>query len=66
MSYFRDSAWTLDPRTDEYYLHTFSSHQPKLNWWNPKVQQEFTDILHFWFSRGVAGVRIDALQTLTR
>ena len=63
-NYVGGSAWTLDPRTDEYYLHNFSPHQPQLNWWNPEVATEFDRIYRFWFDRGVAGVRIDALQTL--
>lgn len=64
LSHFGGPAWTLDPATGEYYLHSFSPHQPKLNWWNPAVRAEFDEILRFWFDRGVAGVRIDALQTL--
>ena len=63
-SYFGGSAWTLDERTAEYYLHNFSTRQPQLNWWNPKVVAEFDRIYRFWFDRGVAGFRIDALQNL--
>jgi alpha-glucosidase len=63
-NYFGGLAWTLDERTDEYYLHNFSAHQPQLNWWNPEVAAEFDRVYRFWFDRGVAGVRIDALQTL--
>jgi alpha-glucosidase len=63
-SYFGGSAWTLDEHTGEYYLHNFSTHQPQLNWWNPEVVAEFDRIYRFWFDRGVAGFRIDALQTL--
>lgn len=63
-SYFGGSAWTLDERTGEYYLHNFSPHQPQLNWWNPDVAAEFDRIYRFWFDRGVAGFRIDALQAL--
>jgi alpha-glucosidase len=63
-NYFGGLAWTLDERTGEYYLHNFSAHQPQLNWWNPDVAAEFERIYRFWFDRGVAGFRIDALQTL--
>lgn len=63
-NYFGGLAWTLDESTGEYYLHNFSPHQPQLNWWNPDVVAEFERIYRFWFDRGVAGVRIDALQTL--
>lgn len=53
------SAWTLDERSGEYYLHNFLPSQPDLNWWNEDVQREFEHILRFWFDRGVAGFRID-------
>ncbi len=64
LSYFGGSAWTLDERSGEYYLHNFSRHQPQLNWWNVQVTAEFDRIFRFWFDRGVAGMRIDALQAL--
>ena len=59
-----DSAWTLDGASGQYYLHNFLPSQPDLNWWNPAVHQEFTDILRFWFDRGVAGFRIDVAHGL--
>jgi alpha-glucosidase len=64
ISYFGGPAWTFDERSGEYYLHNFSSHQPQLNWWNPEVRSEFDRIFRFWFDRGVAGVRLDAVQAL--
>ena len=63
-NYFGGSAWTFDERTGQYYLHNFFAHQPQLNWWNPHVAAEFERIYRFWFDRGVAGFRIDALQAL--
>ena len=63
-SSFRGSAWKFDERTGEYYMHTFLPEQPQLNWWNPRVREEFEAILRFWFDRGIAGVRIDAVQAL--
>src|SRR5436190_2728409 len=52
-------AWTLDRRTDQYYLHSFTREQPDLNWWNPGVRRAFEQILRFWLDRGVDGFRID-------
>jgi alpha-glucosidase len=63
-SYFGGSAWTFDEATDEYYLHNFLPRQPQLNWWNRDVSAEFDRIFSFWFDRGVAGFRLDALQAL--
>ena len=59
-----DSAWTLDEASGQYYLHNFLPSQPDLNWWDPAVHQEFTEILRFWFDRGVAGFRIDVAHGL--
>ena len=44
-SCFQGSAWELDEKTNEYYLHLFSKKQPDLNWQNPKVRQECIELL---------------------
>jgi alpha-glucosidase len=57
-------AWTLDDASGQYYLHNFLPSQPDLNWWEPRVHEEFREILRFWFDRGVAGFRIDVAHGL--
>ncbi len=57
-------AWTLDDASGQYYLHNFLPGQPDLNWWEPRVHEEFREILRFWFGRGVAGFRIDVAHGL--
>jgi alpha-glucosidase len=57
-------AWTLDEASGQYYLHNFLPGQPDLNWWEPRVHEEFREILRFWFARGVAGFRIDVAHGL--
>jgi alpha-glucosidase len=52
-------AWTLDPTTGQYYLHSFLPQQPDLNWRNPEVRAAFEGIMRFWLDRGVDGFRID-------
>jgi alpha-glucosidase len=59
-------AWTLDPRTRQYYLHSFLPEQPDLNWWNPEVRAAFDEILRFWLDRGVDGFRIDVAHRMAR
>jgi alpha-glucosidase len=66
VSSFGGSAWTLDPRTDQYYLHNHLRSQPDLNWWNEDVRNAFDDILRFWFDRGVAGFRIDVCNIIIK
>src|ERR1022692_558464 len=57
-------AWRWDSRTGQFYLHNFLDSQPDLNWWEPRVHEEFRRILAFWFDRGVAGFRIDVAHGL--
>lgn len=58
------AAWAWHEPTKQYYLHNFLPSQPDLNWWEPRVHEAFTDILRFWFDRGVAGFRIDVAHGL--
>jgi alpha-glucosidase len=66
LSAFGGSAWEWDPNTEQYYLHTYLREQPDLNWRNPAVQDAMYDVLRFWFSRGVDGMRIDALRQVMK
>jgi alpha-glucosidase len=63
---FETSAWTWDEGTEQFYLHSFHSTQPDLNWTNPDVMKAMEDVLRFWLSRGVDGFRIDALVHLAK
>jgi alpha-glucosidase len=63
-STFGGSAWTLDPTTGQYYYHYFYAEQPDLNWRNPEVKKAMLDSMRFWYKRGVAGFRLDAVDTL--
>ena len=63
-SAFGGSAWTLDERSGDWYLHFFAPEQPDLDWHNEAVRRDFEDVLRFWFDRGVDGFRIDVAQAL--
>ena len=39
-SIFSGSAWQLDEKTGQYFLHLYSKRQPDLNWKNKQVRQE--------------------------
>ena len=60
------SAWEYNEQTDEYYLHSFAVGQPDVNWDNPKVRQEFCDIVDFWIDKGVDGFRCDVLHLISK
>ncbi len=61
---FETSNWTWDPVANAYYWHRFYSHQPDLNFDNPRVQKEIIKILDFWLDMGVDGLRLDAVPYL--
>ena len=66
MSNFGGSAWTLDPRTGQYFYHSFLRQQPDLNWRNPEVRNAVYDAMLFWLDRGVDGFRMDVLWLLIK
>jgi alpha-glucosidase len=59
-------SWTLDERTGQYYLHSFTPAQPDLNWDNPEVAAAMHDTLRFWLDRGVDGFRLDAIHKIAK
>ena len=65
-SFFSESAWTLDERTGEYYLHLFSAKQPDLNWENPEVRHALYAMLRWWLDRGVDGFRMDVINMISK
>ncbi len=58
------SNWTWDNVAGAYYWHRFFSHQPDLNFDNPKVIEEVIALLDFWLEMGVDGLRLDAIPYL--
>jgi alpha-glucosidase len=63
-STFGGPAWTYDAKTGQWYYHYFYAEQPDLNWRNPAVKEAMLDATRFWYKRGVAGFRLDAVDTL--
>jgi maltose alpha-D-glucosyltransferase / alpha-amylase len=61
---FEVSNWAWDPLAKAYYWHRFYSHQPDLNFENPRVQQAMFDALDYWLRMGVDGLRLDAVPYL--
>jgi maltose alpha-D-glucosyltransferase/alpha-amylase len=58
------SNWTWDTVAEAYYWHRFYSHQPDLNFDNPRVLQEVLSVMRFWLDLGVDGLRLDAVPYL--
>ncbi|PEN14641.1 trehalose synthase [Longibacter salinarum] len=58
------SNWTWDQKAQKYYWHRFFSHQPDLNYDNPKVREKMKEVMFFWLDMGVDGLRLDAVPYL--
>ena len=66
LSVMGGAAWTWDEATSQYYLHTFLSKQPDLNWRNPAVKAAMFDVIRFWLERGIDGFRVDAAHFILK
>jgi maltose alpha-D-glucosyltransferase/alpha-amylase len=58
------SNWTWDPVAGQYYWHRFFSHQPDLNYDNPRVIEAVMNVMRYWLDMGVDGMRLDAVPYL--
>ncbi|WP_208586239.1 glycoside hydrolase family 13 protein [Gracilibacillus suaedae] len=65
-SIFGGSAWEYDEKTQEYYMHVFSTKQPDLNWENPDVRQDLYDMVNWWLEKGIDGFRVDAISHIKK
>ncbi|HSO07362.1 MAG TPA: maltose alpha-D-glucosyltransferase [Pelomicrobium sp.] len=58
------SNWAWDDVARSYYWHRFFSHQPDLNFDNPKVLKAVVRVMRYWMDMGVDGMRLDAIPYL--
>ncbi|MDP2711355.1 MAG: alpha-amylase family glycosyl hydrolase [Solirubrobacteraceae bacterium] len=63
---FGGPAWSRDPRTGRWYLHSFYPEQPDLDWRRQDVRDAVAGALRFWLARGVDGFRLDAVDHLLK
>ncbi len=61
---FETSNWTWDHVAGAYYWHRFFSHQPDLNFDNPRVKEAIFKACDFWLDMGIDGMRLDAIPYL--
>ena len=61
---FETSNWSRDPIAKSYFWHRFYSHQPDLNFDNPRVHEALFRVIDFWLGMGVDGLRLDAVPYL--
>ncbi|HZA52059.1 MAG TPA: alpha-amylase family glycosyl hydrolase, partial [Myxococcaceae bacterium] len=58
------SNWAWDESSRSWYWHRFFSHQPDLNYDEPRVREEIWRVMRFWLDLGVDGFRVDAVPYL--
>src|SRR3712207_6657894 len=58
------SNWTWDDEANAYFWHRFFSHQPDLNYDNPRVRREIQRAMNFWLEMGIDGFCADAVPYL--
>ena len=58
------SNWAWDDVAKAYYWHRFFSHQPDLNFDNPRVLKAVLRAMRFWLDMGIDGLRLDAIPYL--
>lgn len=65
VSFFSGSAWN---RYDSgaYALHLFSEKQMDLNWDNPSVRNDVSDMVNWWLEKGVDGFRLDVINYISK
>ena len=59
---FGGRAWEWDAHTQQYYLHSFTTEQPDVNWRNPELRAAMYDVIRFWLDLGVDGFRLDVVN----
>ncbi|MEN2768650.1 glycoside hydrolase family 13 protein [Ornithinibacillus xuwenensis] len=65
-SIFGGSAWKYDEKTNEYFLHVFSTKQPDLNWENSAVRNDLYSMVNWWLDKGIDGFRVDAISHIKK
>ena len=61
-SAFGGTAWKLDEKSNQYYLHIFGEKQPDLNWENQAMRKDIWKMMNFWLEKGIGGFRLDVID----
>lgn len=67
LSFFGGSAWSKEEgKPNSYFLTTFTPTQADLDWRNPNVREEIYQIMRFYLDKGIAGFRMDVINTIDK
>lgn len=56
--------WQWGEERQQWYLASFLSFQPDLNWRHPELRAEMFDMVRMWLGRGVDGFRLDIFGSI--
>ncbi|MCO7125070.1 alpha,alpha-phosphotrehalase [Sporolactobacillus shoreicorticis] len=65
-SKFGGSAWELDKKSGQYYLHLYDVSQADLNWENKAVRDDIYKMMNFWLDQGADGFRLDVINVISK
>ncbi len=65
-SFFSGPAWKYEESCGSWALHLFSGKQMDLNWDEPRVREEVTNMVNRWLDRGVDGFRMDVINYISK
>ena len=65
-SFFSGSAWNYYEEQDIWALHLFSKKQMDLNWENPDLRREISEMVRWWHEKGVDGFRLDVINYISK
>lgn len=65
-SKFGGPTWLWEPAVGKWRLHLFDPTQADLDWSNPEVCHEVSDIVRFWKEKGVSGFRFDVVNLISK
>lgn len=64
LALFGGKAWTYNETRGHYYLHSFLSEQPDLNWHNEECRKAIFDQISFYLEMGIDGFRFDVINLI--
>ncbi len=65
-SFFAGPAWNYYEENNKWALHLFSKKQMDLNWDNPDVRTEVSNLVNWWLNKGVDGFRMDVINYISK
>ena len=65
-TFFSGPAWKYEESCGSWALHLFSGKQMDLNWDEPRVREEVTNMVNRWLDRGVDGFRMDVINYISK